>query len=165
MSRLNVERWARVSSWRSFSVKSGATKASRRLFSSNGLSAVRTNRFRLGFPGREGRSSMFLFAKAEASAPWRNRRVPACPVSSRGSRYAAGAAEMGAFPSRIHPASSENRVSTRPAPSAEPAVTSGVSIENIRIGIRMSGVSPSVTSTSCRPPREGIVAPVGDQRT
>jgi hypothetical protein len=45
------------------------------------------------------------------------------------------------------------------------AVTSGVSTESMRIGIRMFGVSPSVTSTSALAPRLGMLAPAGDHRT
>jgi hypothetical protein len=45
------------------------------------------------------------------------------------------------------------------------AVTSGVSTESMRTGIRMFGVSPSVTSTSARAPSDGMFAPTGDQKT
>jgi hypothetical protein len=45
------------------------------------------------------------------------------------------------------------------------AVTSGVSTDSIRTGIRRFGVSPSVTSTNARDPSDGIDAPAGAQNT
>ena len=69
------------------------------------------------------------------------------------------------MPSPIHSASWANFSSTAAAPAAVLAVTSGVSTESIRIGIRMFGVSPSVTSTSARSPRDGMLVPAGDHNT
>ena len=109
---------------------------------------------------------MFCLPKAEASRPCRKCRLPAVPVSSFGSRNSPSGASIGATPSRIHRARSANSRSIAAARTCVLAVTSGVSTDSIRTGIRMFGVSPSVTSTSARAPSDGMVAPTGgDQKT
>jgi hypothetical protein len=103
---------------------------------------------RLEQPGGDVR-----LAEAEASRPCRKCRLPAVPVSNLGSRNSPSGASIGATPARIHCARSVNSRSIAAARTSVLAVTSGVSTDSIRTGIRMFGVSPAVTSTSARAPQ------------
>ena len=78
-----------------------------------------------------------------------------------GQMYSANLLETGATPVRIHSAKVVKLLSIVAALASDLAVVSGVSIDNIRMGMRIFGVSPSETSTSDFDPSDGKLTPAG----
>jgi hypothetical protein len=95
---------------------------------------------------------MFCLANADAWVPYWTWRVP--PPASLGTSTSARGWEIGARPWRIHSPNWANSWSIAAVPECVLSPL-GCRPTASRIGMRMLGVSPSVTSISARAPREG----------